>query len=441
MAGAGRCSSRPTRPRSTGCSARRRRGQPPRHPGAVRLRRHPRAAHDPAGADRAGGVLGPGDRRAGPVGRRPGGPGGGDPLDLRTDGGHRPRPALGPDHRGRRRGPLPRRGRGRGPGAGLPGRAIGTPERVIAGPKHFAGYGAALGGRDYDEVEPLRLRAVERLLPAVPGRPRRRGGQRDDGVHGPQRGAGVGQPLAVHRGAPRAVGLRRVRGQRRQRGAQPGDPRLRRRPCRCGRPRRRRRGRPRDGDDRPGLQPPGRGRGAGSGERGGRRRLRPAGADGQGAAGSVRGPVRRRGPGQRGAGRPGAPRGRPGRRRAVRGAAAQRGRPAAAGFRRARLARGDRAARRLPARHPGSVGLRLRPGRDRDRARRAAEPAGRDHRGPLRPGHPAGAADVRVDVRHVRGQLARRTRRTSTTTPSCSGPSTWPGTATWPSWWSASGSR
>ena len=30
--------------------------------------------------------------------------------------------------------------------------AIGTPERIIAGPKHFAGYGAALGGRDYDEV-------------------------------------------------------------------------------------------------------------------------------------------------------------------------------------------------------------------------------------------------------------------------------------------------
>ena len=28
----------------------------------------------------------------------------------------------------------------------------GAPERVIAGPKHFAGYGAALGGRDYDEV-------------------------------------------------------------------------------------------------------------------------------------------------------------------------------------------------------------------------------------------------------------------------------------------------
>jgi beta-glucosidase len=36
---------------------------------------------------------------------------------------------------------------------GFQGAALGTPEGVIAGPKHFAGYGAALGGRDYDEVE------------------------------------------------------------------------------------------------------------------------------------------------------------------------------------------------------------------------------------------------------------------------------------------------
>ena len=35
---------------------------------------------------------------------------------------------------------------------GFQGPQLGTPERVIAGPKHFAGYGAALGGRDYDEV-------------------------------------------------------------------------------------------------------------------------------------------------------------------------------------------------------------------------------------------------------------------------------------------------
>src|SRR5215207_1339786 len=36
---------------------------------------------------------------------------------------------------------------------GFQGDAVGTPERIIAGPKHFAGYGAALGGRDYDEVD------------------------------------------------------------------------------------------------------------------------------------------------------------------------------------------------------------------------------------------------------------------------------------------------
>ncbi|MBA2557000.1 MAG: glycoside hydrolase family 3 C-terminal domain-containing protein, partial [Chloroflexi bacterium] len=35
---------------------------------------------------------------------------------------------------------------------GFQGDAVCAPERVIAGPKHFAGYGAALGGRDYDEA-------------------------------------------------------------------------------------------------------------------------------------------------------------------------------------------------------------------------------------------------------------------------------------------------
>lgn len=36
---------------------------------------------------------------------------------------------------------------------GFQGDRIGTPERVVAGPKHFVGYGAAIGGRDYDEVD------------------------------------------------------------------------------------------------------------------------------------------------------------------------------------------------------------------------------------------------------------------------------------------------
>ncbi|SEP78658.1 glycoside hydrolase family 3 N-terminal domain-containing protein [Microlunatus flavus] len=35
---------------------------------------------------------------------------------------------------------------------GFQGEGIGAPERVVAGPKHFAGYGYGVGGRDYDEV-------------------------------------------------------------------------------------------------------------------------------------------------------------------------------------------------------------------------------------------------------------------------------------------------
>jgi beta-glucosidase len=35
---------------------------------------------------------------------------------------------------------------------GFQGPELGAPERIIAGPKHFAGYGYAVGGRDYDEV-------------------------------------------------------------------------------------------------------------------------------------------------------------------------------------------------------------------------------------------------------------------------------------------------
>ena len=36
---------------------------------------------------------------------------------------------------------------------GFQGESIGETDRIIAGPKHFAGYGASLGGRDYDEVD------------------------------------------------------------------------------------------------------------------------------------------------------------------------------------------------------------------------------------------------------------------------------------------------
>jgi beta-glucosidase len=36
---------------------------------------------------------------------------------------------------------------------GFQGDYLGSPGHLISGPKHFAGYGAALGGRDYDEVD------------------------------------------------------------------------------------------------------------------------------------------------------------------------------------------------------------------------------------------------------------------------------------------------
>ena len=36
--------------------------------------------------------------------------------------------------------------------SGFQGGELGSPDHIIAGPKHLAGYGAALGGRDYDEV-------------------------------------------------------------------------------------------------------------------------------------------------------------------------------------------------------------------------------------------------------------------------------------------------
>ena len=123
------------------------------HPGAVRLRRDPRAAHDLPGADRDGGVLGPGDHRARPGGRRPRGAGRRHPLDLRADGRHRPRPALGPDHRGRRartrtsarRWPPRRSAASRAPRSA-------PPSASSPGPSTSPATAPPLGGRDYDEV-------------------------------------------------------------------------------------------------------------------------------------------------------------------------------------------------------------------------------------------------------------------------------------------------
>ena len=197
----------PDRPRrDQPAAAAGRRGSPAGHPGPVRVRRHPRAAHDLPGPDRHGRVVGPRGDRARTGGRGPRGPGGRHPLDLRTDGRHRARPAVGTDRRGGRRGPLSRRRRRRGPGPRLPGRGLrltGADHRRAQALRRLRGGAGRAGLR---RGQPVRLRAVERLLPAVPGRGRGGGGQRDVGVHEPERHPGLRQPVAVLRRAAGASG-------------------------------------------------------------------------------------------------------------------------------------------------------------------------------------------------------------------------------------------
>ena len=176
------------------------------------------------GADRDGGLLGSRDDRARPGGRRPRGARGRHPLDVRADGRHRPRSTLGPDHRGRRRGSVPRRRRGGRPGARLPGRRAGCAGARHRRPEALRRLRRRARRARLRRGQPVRLRAVERLLPAVQGGGRGRRRQRDDRLHGPQRHPGDRQSVAVHRGAARHLGLRGLRGQRRQRRAQPASP-------------------------------------------------------------------------------------------------------------------------------------------------------------------------------------------------------------------------
>ena len=99
----------------------RRRGEPVEDPAALRSRRHPRLPDDLPGAAGDGLVVGPGGRGARADRRRPRSPCSRAPVDLRSDGGHRPRRALGTHRRRRWRGSVPRLGDGRGTGARLSG--------------------------------------------------------------------------------------------------------------------------------------------------------------------------------------------------------------------------------------------------------------------------------------------------------------------------------
>ena len=89
---------------------------------------------------------------------------------------------------------------------GFQGPYLGAPDRLLACAKHFAAYGAADGGRDYDPVYVSEGAAAQRLLPALRGRGQ--GGRRlvHERLHGPERRAGGRQPVAAARRAARASG-------------------------------------------------------------------------------------------------------------------------------------------------------------------------------------------------------------------------------------------
>ena len=164
-----RCCSSPIRPRSTACNGSRSRA-------TASASRCCSVSTSSTGCARSFPVpiamaasWDPDDDRARPGGRRPRGARRGHPLDVRADGRHRPRSALGSDHRGRRRGPVPRRRRGRRPGARLPGRRAGC-----ARPHHRRSEALRRVRRRarwtrLRRGQPLRLRALERVLPAVRG--------------------------------------------------------------------------------------------------------------------------------------------------------------------------------------------------------------------------------------------------------------------------------
>ncbi len=144
---------------------------------------------------------------------------------------------------------------------GFQGDDYGSPERIIAGPKHFAGYGAALGGRDYDEVNLSDYELWNVYFPPFKAAIAAGAGNVMSAYMSLNGIPASGNRWLFHRRAAGAVGLRRVRGQRRQRRAQPPHAPLRGRPGRRRGARRDGRGRPRDGHHRPRVRAPARGGG------------------------------------------------------------------------------------------------------------------------------------------------------------------------------------
>ncbi len=99
---------------------------------------------------------------------------------------------------------------------GFQGEFIGAPDHVLACVKHFAGYGAAEGGRDYDASYIPRVTNVQRLSAPVPCGCGCRCRFGDERVYGFERCARDRESHAVARRASRAMAFQRLRGERRE---------------------------------------------------------------------------------------------------------------------------------------------------------------------------------------------------------------------------------
>ena len=142
--------------------------QPAEDPDVLRLRRGPRPPHHLPDRPRAWRRAGTWTRsRLTRAHRRQRGQRRRRRHDLRADGRHRPRPALGPHLRRLRRRPVPgvarcaRAQRSRASRATRPTHA----DSIMAPVKHFALYGAVEGGRDYNTVDMSPMRMYQDYLP------------------------------------------------------------------------------------------------------------------------------------------------------------------------------------------------------------------------------------------------------------------------------------
>ena len=91
---------------------------------------------------------------------------------------------------------------------GFQGDRIGSPGHVLACVKHFAGYGAAEGGRDYDAANLSDAQMWNVYLPPFKAAVDAGAGSPMSAVHGPQRRARDRQSLAAHGRPSRRLGVR-----------------------------------------------------------------------------------------------------------------------------------------------------------------------------------------------------------------------------------------